>query len=144
METRAGFPGAVDKAFEMVHRAARQIVQDHEAPWLRPALSDGAVGPAVGIVPVARDGVPEHAAMLVAREIFDHGRLQQPLVEIAAAAERPEPALRVREVADRGLRPADLMLCRIGITLLPKWHRVRKSMIADPVTFVMRANRKPA
>src|SRR5215207_5184763 len=132
METRAGFSGAVDKAFEMVHRAAGQVVQDHQAPRLRPALLQGPVGPAVGVVPVARDRIPEHAAMLVAREIFDHGRLQQPVVEMATAAERPEPAVGVRELADRILRPADLVLCRFWIPLLPEWHRVRKSVIADP------------
>src|SRR5215207_8381897 len=110
METRAGFSGAVDKAFEMVHRAAGQVVQDHQAPRLRPALLQGPVGPAVGIVPVARDRIPEHAAMLVAREVFDHGRLQQPLIEIAAAAERAKPALWMGEVADHGLRPPDLVL----------------------------------
>ena len=82
--------------------------------------------------------------MLVAREVFDHGRLQQPLVEITTAAERAEPSLGVREVANRGLRPADLMLCRIEIALLPERHRVRKSVIADPVAFVMGARCKPA
>ena len=82
--------------------------------------------------------------MLVAREVIDHGRLQQPLVEIAAAAERPEPALWMREVADRGLRPADLVLRRLRVALLPERHRVRKSVVADPVALVMRTRRQPA
>jgi hypothetical protein len=82
--------------------------------------------------------------VLVAREIFDHGRLQQAVIEIAAAAERPEPALWMREIADRGLRPADLVLRRLRVALLPERYRVRKSVIADPVAFAMRARRKPA
>src|SRR6185312_9837642 len=74
-ETDAGLFGAIDKAFEMIHGAGRQVVQNQQAPWLRGTLCQSAVSPAVGIVPVARDRVPEHAAMLVAREIFDDGRL---------------------------------------------------------------------
>src|SRR5437879_6428691 len=81
--------------------------------------------------------------MLVAREILDHGRLRQSLVEIATTAERPEPSLWVREIADRGLGPADLMLCRIGVVLLPERHRVGKGVVADPVAFVMGPRRKP-
>src|SRR2546430_15646121 len=81
--------------------------------------------------------------MLVAREILDHRRLQQSLVEIATAAERPEPSLRVGEVADRGLRPADLALSSIRIALLSERYRVRKSVIADPVAFVMGPRRQP-
>ena len=82
--------------------------------------------------------------MFVAGEVIDDRRLQQPVVEIAAAAERPKPALRMREVADHGLRPADLVLRRLGITLLPERNRMRKGVIADPVAFVMRARRQPA
>ena len=57
--------GAVEKTFEMIHRAGWQIVQHHQAPGLRAALVEGAIGPAVRIVPVARNRVPEHAAMFV-------------------------------------------------------------------------------
>jgi hypothetical protein len=63
---------------------------------------------------------------------------------MAPAAERAKPSLWVRKVVDRILRPADLTLCRIGIMLLPEWYRVRKSVIADPVAFVMCPYRKPA
>ena len=48
------------------------------------------------------------------------------------------------KVTDRCLRPADLFLGRLSITLLPKRHRVRKSMIADPVALAVGPRRKPA
>ena len=71
--------------------------------------------------------------------MLDHRGFQQTIVEIAAAAERPEPALRMGEIADRGLGAADFALRRIGIALLAERHRMRKGVIADPVAFVMRA-----
>ena len=82
--------------------------------------------------------------MFVAPEVIHDRRLQQPRVEIAAAAERPEPALGVGEVADQSLRPADLVLRGLGVVLQSERYRVRKSMIADPVAFAMGARRKPA
>src|SRR5260370_37745228 len=63
---------------------------------------------------------------------------------MAAAADGPEPALWVREVADRGLGPADLVLRRVGVPLLPERDGVCKGVIADPVAFVVGAHRQPA
>jgi hypothetical protein len=56
--------------------------------------------------------------MFVAGEVIDDGRLQQPVVEMAATAERAEPALGVSEIADRGLCSGNLVLLRRGVTLL--------------------------
>src|SRR5229473_2932403 len=47
----------------------------------------------------------------------DDRGFQEAVIEIAATAERPEPALRVREVADQILGTRDLVLRRIGIAL---------------------------
>jgi hypothetical protein len=49
--------------------------------------------------------------------MVDDRGFQQAVVEVAAAAERPEPALRMREVADQGLRAGDFALGGVGTAL---------------------------
>ena len=71
MEAHADFCGAVEETFEMIHRSGRQIVQHHQAPWLRTALIQRPDDPSTGIAPVAGDGVPEHAAIFVASQVID-------------------------------------------------------------------------
>src|SRR5258707_11613121 len=76
--------------------------------------------------------------------MLDDRGFQETVIEIAAAAERPEPALRVGEVADQVLGARDLMLRCIGIALQAERHRMRIGMVADPVAFSMRPLRQPA
>ncbi len=81
--------------------------------------------------------------MFVTGEVIDDERLQQPVVQIAAAAERAEPAIRMCQVADLGLCSGNLVLRRRGVTLLLLINRqigglfrCRQSKIdffADPV-----------
>src|SRR5690242_20915749 len=110
METRTAGFRAVEEFLQAVGRSGRQVMQDHQAPGLREALPQGAVDPSVGIHPVERDRIPQHAAEAISAEIVDDGRLQQAVVEIAAAAERAEPTVGMREIADQALRAADLAL----------------------------------
>ena len=82
--------------------------------------------------------------MFIEGEVVDDGRLQQPVVEISAAAKRPKPALRMREVTDDALCAADFVLRRVRIALLTERDRMRKGVIADPVALVMGAGRQLA
>ncbi len=77
--------------------------------------------------------------------MIDDRGFQEPIVEIAAAAERPEPALRVRETADQILGARDFVPDRVGIALQAKRHRMRIGVVADPVAFFTGPRRqKPA
>ena len=73
--------------------------------------------------------------------MIDDRRFQETVIEIAAAAERPEPALRMRKLADQILRARDLMLGCAGIVLQAERQRMRIGVVADPVTFFMRPRR---
>ena len=135
MEAGAGGGRAIEELLEMIHRAGRQIVQHHQAPGLRTAFIERALDPTVGVVPVARDRIPKHAAELVSCKVVDHGRLQQAFIEIAAATEGAEPAVGMSEIVHVGLRAADLILRRIGIALPAERHGMGEGVIADPVAF---------
>ena len=73
-----------------------------------------------------------------AREMLDHRRFQQAIVEIAAATERPEPAVACARspiaLACRRSRAR-----RVRIAMPAERHGVRQGVIADPVAFVVRA-----
>jgi hypothetical protein len=56
-------------------------------------LAQRAVDPPVGVLPVARDGVPEHAGVAAADERPDRGVVEQARLEVAAGAGRPEEFL---------------------------------------------------
>src|SRR4051794_33570483 len=66
---RARLPGRIEEAVEVAHRPGRQVVEDEQRPGLRPALRQRALDPAVRIAPVARDRVPEDAAVALALEV---------------------------------------------------------------------------
>lgn len=73
--------------------------------------------------------------------MIDDGGFQETVIEIATAAERPEPALRMREVADQILGARDLVLRCVRIALQAERQRMRIGVVADPVTFFMRPRR---
>src|SRR5690606_27374671 len=96
-EARAAVPRLADKAIEVLHRARRQVVQNHERPGLRRDLRHCARYPTIGVFPVARDRIPEHAGEAFAFEKVERRLVQEPLVQVPAAAERAEVTAGMRE-----------------------------------------------
>ena len=83
-----------EEAIEVTHRAGRQIVQHHEAPRLRGDLTERALDPSVGILPVARQRAPQHDGRLPVRKVLDQRPRQQAAVEISTLSIGPEKSPR--------------------------------------------------
>ena len=75
----------------MPHRAVRQIVQDYQTPFMRPAIGQRPFHPTVRIPKIARNGVPQHAGISAGREPVDHGRMQQ------TSAKPPRASVRTKQ-----------------------------------------------
>ena len=101
-------------------------------------MDERAFDPAIRVLPVARQRAPQHDGGTRLREMIEHRPREQPLVEIAALAVRPEQAVRVQERADRILRAVELRIRRLR-RHQPERQRVAPGVIADPVPLGMRA-----
>ena len=77
------------------------------------------VHPAIGLLPVARDAVPEDAGVVAAPQVLQDPRAEHAAVEDAAAGVGPEEPVRVGEVADPLLRRLDLLRGSAGSSLVP-------------------------
>src|SRR5690349_10117859 len=119
----------------MAHRAAGDVVQHHQRPWLLRALCQGTLDPAIGVIPVARDRIPQHAGVATAREEIRRFGAEQMRPKLAAATLRPEITMRAGKRSEQPLDTTDLTLDQSGFMPKPERARVRKCVIADPMTF---------
>ena len=71
-------------------------------------------------------------------EIGDDIAIEEPPVQVAAAPERTEELLRMRQRPYRVLRSADLTIGKIGLGTHSERRGMGETVIADPVTFGMR------
>ena len=109
LQADAKLDGRIKEEFEIAHSASRKIMKYHDGPGLRSTLRERAFDPAVRVLPIARDRVPEYAGHPLCREHLDYCRIEQPLIKIAALPKRAEKAVRVRENPDHLLGIADLL-----------------------------------
>jgi hypothetical protein len=118
---------------------------EHEQRVLgRAALLDRDGHPALRILPVAGHRVPGHDRVAALHEVVHGDGVQQPLVEVPAAAEGPEQPVRMGEVAQQLLGEVDLAADAVGVLHAPEGHGVRVRVVGDPVPFRVRPLREPA
>ena len=65
------------ETIQMGHCSAGLVVEDDQAPWVRPVVRHGVLQPPVRVTPVARHAVPQDAGILSGLKRFDHRRVQQ-------------------------------------------------------------------
>ena len=132
-EPRALVGGDVEEALEVRHRARREVVEHEQRVLGRTALLDRDGQPALRILPVAGHRVPGHDRVAALHEVVHRDGVQQPLVEVPAAAEGAEQPVGVGEVAQQLLGEVDLAADAVRVVHAPEGHGVRVRVVGDPV-----------
>src|SRR5688500_18421301 len=112
-------------------------MEHEERPGLRATLLEGALYPILGLCKVARDGVPQDAGHAFLLEGVYRLFIQQVRTERAAAAERAEQAIGMRELAELVLSVEDLASRFASFMNRSQGHAVRDGVVADPVALDM-------
>ena len=124
---------------EFRHGRWQMVVQNNQRFLFGGAGLKRAFPPALGIVPIARDDVPQHAGKLPLDEVVAGGAVHETMIQVATPAKRAKQAVRMGERADERLRGSDFPLGRVGSRILPQRNRVGHGVIAYPVPGVVRA-----
>ena len=133
----------IQEPFKVAHSTSGKVVQNHDCPGLCTALRKRAIDPSIRFLPVARNRVPQYAGHSFRRQHIDEGRIEQPLIQIAALPEWAKKAMWMGERANRLLSTADFLTDGAGVLEEPEWHRVAPG-IADPVALLVRTSGQSA
>jgi len=117
-------------------------MKNDQSPRLPPALRNRAINPSIRIVPIPRNGIPKHTRVSTALKVIYNRLIEQSVVQIPSTADWPEQPIRMGQFAYQLLGLSNFAYSNIEFSAKPERNRMRKRVIADPMTFRVSPRRK--
>lgn len=100
-------------------------MQDNQRFFFNRAGPKRAFHPALGVFPIARDYVPEHARKFPLNEVVASSATDETAIKMAASAKWAKQVVRMRKGTDEPLRGPDFPFGRVRSPVLSEWERMR-------------------